>query len=196
MWWLINVFFFPSTIVVCGSVLPLRGSRPPGGHRQRLRFPQPQIQPAEEQQEHGLLQGQTHAERGETSVVHISSLCVFVSPHLRSSPQLTSQHPYAEVYVGQPHVWTVDIENSAEVERAIRSILSQKVNAERWEIILILFVCSSSDAPISPKFLLRVLIFTFYKDAQQQWFIFSQNISRWVNRIHQFLKAKDGIFHF
>uniref|UniRef100_A0A667X3W9 alpha-1,6-mannosyl-glycoprotein 6-beta-N-acetylglucosaminyltransferase n=1 Tax=Myripristis murdjan TaxID=586833 RepID=A0A667X3W9_9TELE len=40
--------------------------------------------------------------------------------------ELTSQHPYAEVYIGQPHVWTVDIENSAEVERAIRSILSQK----------------------------------------------------------------------
>lgn len=45
--------------------------------------------------------------------------------------QLTSQHPYAEVYIGEPHVWTVDIENSAEVERAIRSILSQKVNGKR-----------------------------------------------------------------
>lgn len=41
--------------------------------------------------------------------------------------QLTSQHPYAEVYIGQPHVWTVDIDNPAEVEKAIRSILSQKV---------------------------------------------------------------------
>uniref|UniRef100_A0A674PMW8 alpha-1,6-mannosyl-glycoprotein 6-beta-N-acetylglucosaminyltransferase n=1 Tax=Takifugu rubripes TaxID=31033 RepID=A0A674PMW8_TAKRU len=41
--------------------------------------------------------------------------------------ELTSQHPYAEVYIGQPHVWTVDIENSAEVEKAIRSILSQKI---------------------------------------------------------------------
>ncbi|GLD74546.1 alpha-1,6-mannosylglycoprotein 6-beta-N-acetylglucosaminyltransferase A-like protein [Lates japonicus] len=30
--------------------------------------------------------------------------------------ELTSQHPYAEVYIGQPHVWTVDIDNSAEVE--------------------------------------------------------------------------------
>ncbi|KAL7831347.1 hypothetical protein SRHO_G00308500 [Serrasalmus rhombeus] len=41
--------------------------------------------------------------------------------------ELTSQHPYAEVYIGQPHVWTVDIENPAEVERAIRGILSQKI---------------------------------------------------------------------
>lgn len=41
--------------------------------------------------------------------------------------QLTSQHPYAEVYIGQPHVWTVNIDNPAEVDRAIRSILSQKV---------------------------------------------------------------------
>lgn len=55
---------------------------------------------------------------------------------LNSAPllpvQLTSQHPYAEVYIGQPHVWTVDIENSAEVERAIRSILSQKVKTLWW----------------------------------------------------------------
>uniref|UniRef100_A0A8C7YYS1 alpha-1,6-mannosyl-glycoprotein 6-beta-N-acetylglucosaminyltransferase n=1 Tax=Oryzias sinensis TaxID=183150 RepID=A0A8C7YYS1_9TELE len=41
--------------------------------------------------------------------------------------ELTSQHPYAEVYIGQPHVWTVDIDNPAEVEGALRSILSQKV---------------------------------------------------------------------
>lgn len=57
--------YFLSTAVVCGSVLPLRGSCPPGGHRQWLRFPQPQIQPSKEQQEHRLLQRQTHAERGE-----------------------------------------------------------------------------------------------------------------------------------
>ncbi|XP_023678110.1 alpha-1,6-mannosylglycoprotein 6-beta-N-acetylglucosaminyltransferase A-like [Paramormyrops kingsleyae] len=41
--------------------------------------------------------------------------------------ELTSQHPYAEVYISRPHVWTVDIENPAEVESAIRSILSQKI---------------------------------------------------------------------
>uniref|UniRef100_A0AAY4CIJ1 alpha-1,6-mannosyl-glycoprotein 6-beta-N-acetylglucosaminyltransferase n=1 Tax=Denticeps clupeoides TaxID=299321 RepID=A0AAY4CIJ1_9TELE len=41
--------------------------------------------------------------------------------------ELTSQHPYAEVYIGQPHVWTVDIDNPMEVEKAIRSILSQKI---------------------------------------------------------------------
>ncbi|XP_061090213.1 alpha-1,6-mannosylglycoprotein 6-beta-N-acetylglucosaminyltransferase A-like [Conger conger] len=41
--------------------------------------------------------------------------------------ELTSQHPYAEVYIGQPHVWTVNIDNTSEVERAVRSILSQKI---------------------------------------------------------------------
>lgn len=54
----------------------------------------------------------------------------FSSSPLLSLPQLTSQHPYAEVYIGRPHVWTVDIENSAEVERALRSILSQKVGEQ------------------------------------------------------------------
>nr|XP_006636301.1 PREDICTED: alpha-1,6-mannosylglycoprotein 6-beta-N-acetylglucosaminyltransferase A [Lepisosteus oculatus] len=41
--------------------------------------------------------------------------------------ELTSQHPYAEVYIGRPHVWTVNIDDSEEVERAIRAILSQKI---------------------------------------------------------------------
>lgn len=44
-----------------------------------------------------------------------------------SSFQLTSQHPYAEVYIGKPHVWTVDINNLSEVEKAVKSILNQKV---------------------------------------------------------------------
>lgn len=44
-----------------------------------------------------------------------------------SSFQLTSQHPYAEVYIGKPHVWTVDINDLSEVERAVKSILNQKV---------------------------------------------------------------------
>ncbi len=43
-------------------------------------------------------------------------------------PQLTSQHPYAEVYIGRPHVWTVNIDDPAEVENAIKAILSQKVH--------------------------------------------------------------------
>ncbi len=77
--------YFPSTAVVCGSVLPLRGSCPPGGHRQRLRFPQPQIQPAEEQQEHRLLQRQTHTKRGEMRRRLLLNMWllkgVFVSPN-------------------------------------------------------------------------------------------------------------------
>lgn len=64
---------------------------------------------------------------------NLNQTCLEVQLQLRSCPislQLTSQHPYAEVYIGQPHVWTVDIENSAEVEKAIRSILSQKVKLQ------------------------------------------------------------------
>lgn len=41
--------------------------------------------------------------------------------------QLTSQHPYAEVFIGRPHVWTVDLGNQEEVEDAVKAILSQKV---------------------------------------------------------------------
>uniref|UniRef100_A0A8B9BEU1 alpha-1,6-mannosyl-glycoprotein 6-beta-N-acetylglucosaminyltransferase n=1 Tax=Anser brachyrhynchus TaxID=132585 RepID=A0A8B9BEU1_9AVES len=42
--------------------------------------------------------------------------------------ELTSQHPYAEVYIGKPHVWTVDINDLSEVERAVKSILNQKID--------------------------------------------------------------------
>ncbi|KAK7893609.1 hypothetical protein WMY93_022761 [Mugilogobius chulae] len=55
------------------------------------------------QQEHGLLQREAHAQRVDVAA------------------------SYAEVYIGPPHVWTVDIENPGEVERALRSILSQKI---------------------------------------------------------------------
>ncbi|XP_043930870.1 alpha-1,6-mannosylglycoprotein 6-beta-N-acetylglucosaminyltransferase A [Protopterus annectens] len=41
--------------------------------------------------------------------------------------ELTSQHPYAEVYIGTPHVWTVNIDNPSEVEQAVKAILSQKI---------------------------------------------------------------------
>lgn len=41
--------------------------------------------------------------------------------------ELTSQHPYAEVFIGRPHVWTVDLSNQEEVEDAVKAILSQKI---------------------------------------------------------------------
>ncbi|XP_032902328.1 coiled-coil domain-containing protein 126 [Amblyraja radiata] len=41
--------------------------------------------------------------------------------------ELSSQHPYAEMYIGKPHVWTVNIENSSEVEEALRQMMKQEV---------------------------------------------------------------------
>ncbi|XP_029461215.1 alpha-1,6-mannosylglycoprotein 6-beta-N-acetylglucosaminyltransferase A isoform X1 [Rhinatrema bivittatum] len=40
--------------------------------------------------------------------------------------ELTSQHPYAEVYIGKPHVWTVNINDPNEVDKAVKGILNQK----------------------------------------------------------------------
>uniref|UniRef100_UPI00398E5687 alpha-1,6-mannosylglycoprotein 6-beta-N-acetylglucosaminyltransferase A-like isoform X3 n=1 Tax=Pristiophorus japonicus TaxID=55135 RepID=UPI00398E5687 len=42
--------------------------------------------------------------------------------------ELSSQHPYAEVYIGKPHVWTVNIDNPSDVEEALRQIMEQKVD--------------------------------------------------------------------
>lgn len=43
--------------------------------------------------------------------------------------QVTSQNPYAEVFVGEPFVQTVDIENIDEVEEALRKILNSSVSS-------------------------------------------------------------------
>ncbi|KAK2561560.1 hypothetical protein P5673_015541, partial [Acropora cervicornis] len=40
--------------------------------------------------------------------------------------KITSQNPYAEVFVGKPFVHTVDINNSTEVEEALRQIINTK----------------------------------------------------------------------
>ncbi|PFX27445.1 Alpha-1,6-mannosylglycoprotein 6-beta-N-acetylglucosaminyltransferase A [Stylophora pistillata] len=40
--------------------------------------------------------------------------------------KITSQNPYAEVFIGMPFVQTVDIENQVEVEEAVKNILESK----------------------------------------------------------------------
>lgn len=60
----------------------------------------------------------------ESKREHLDTL---IFTNIISSFQLTSQHPYAEVYIGKPHVWTVDINDLSEVENAVKSILNQKV---------------------------------------------------------------------
>ncbi|XP_069791302.1 alpha-1,6-mannosylglycoprotein 6-beta-N-acetylglucosaminyltransferase A isoform X2 [Narcine bancroftii] len=69
-----------------------------------------------------------------TSTVHIPH---YVKNHgilsgrdlqlLLRETKLTSQHPYAEVYIGKPHVWTVNIDDPVEVENAVKAILNQKI---------------------------------------------------------------------
>ncbi|XP_042158456.1 alpha-1,6-mannosylglycoprotein 6-beta-N-acetylglucosaminyltransferase B-like isoform X1 [Oncorhynchus tshawytscha] len=44
-----------------------------------------------------------------------------------TSREVSSQHPYAEQYIGRPHVMTVDYNNSQEFDAAIREIMSTKV---------------------------------------------------------------------
>lgn len=41
--------------------------------------------------------------------------------------QVSSQHPYAEDFIGKPHVWTVDYNNSEEFEAAIKTIMRTQV---------------------------------------------------------------------
>uniref|UniRef100_A0A673BWD7 alpha-1,6-mannosyl-glycoprotein 6-beta-N-acetylglucosaminyltransferase n=1 Tax=Sphaeramia orbicularis TaxID=375764 RepID=A0A673BWD7_9TELE len=41
--------------------------------------------------------------------------------------QISYQHPYAEEFIGKPHVWTVDIKNRTAVKEAVRAILQTEV---------------------------------------------------------------------
>ncbi|XP_019398222.1 PREDICTED: alpha-1,6-mannosylglycoprotein 6-beta-N-acetylglucosaminyltransferase B isoform X2 [Crocodylus porosus] len=45
-----------------------------------------------------------------------------------TSREVSSQHPYVEDFIGKPHVWTVDYNNSEEFEAAIKAIMKTKVD--------------------------------------------------------------------
>ncbi|NXC84385.1 MGT5B acetylglucosaminyltransferase, partial [Cercotrichas coryphoeus] len=49
-------------------------------------------------------------------------------PTSREASAVSSQHPYAEDFIGKPHVWTVDYNNSEEFEAAIKTIMRTQVD--------------------------------------------------------------------
>ena len=61
--------------------------------------------------------------------------CIFITGrhnHLffKNKPtnrKLTSQHPYAERFIGKPYVFTVDVDNTEDVENALVQMSSIKV---------------------------------------------------------------------
>lgn len=80
---------------------------------------------------------------GPAPLEAIANGCIFLQPRFRpphsslnheffrgkpTSREVSSQHPYAEQYVGRPHVMTVDYNNSAEFETTIRHIMRTKVD--------------------------------------------------------------------
>ncbi|XP_029621785.1 alpha-1,6-mannosylglycoprotein 6-beta-N-acetylglucosaminyltransferase B-like isoform X3 [Salmo trutta] len=79
---------------------------------------------------------------GPAPLEAIANGCIFLQPKFKpshsslnheffrgkpTSRQVSSQHPYAEQYIGRPHVITVDFNNSQEFESAIRDIMRTKV---------------------------------------------------------------------
>ncbi|XP_057201460.1 alpha-1,6-mannosylglycoprotein 6-beta-N-acetylglucosaminyltransferase B isoform X1 [Triplophysa rosa] len=79
---------------------------------------------------------------GPAPLEAIANGCVFLQPKFNparssqnheffrgkpTSREVSSQHPYAEHYIGKPHVITADFNNSEEFEAAVREILNVKV---------------------------------------------------------------------
>ncbi|KAG5278900.1 hypothetical protein AALO_G00103960 [Alosa alosa] len=75
---------------------------------------------------------------GPAPLEAIANGCVFLQPSFRpphsslnheffrgkpTSREVSSQHPYAEQYIGPPHVMTVDFNNSDEFESTVREIM-------------------------------------------------------------------------
>ncbi|KAL9957677.1 hypothetical protein ACROYT_G034601 [Oculina patagonica] len=53
------------------------------------------------------------------------------TPFFKDKPTLrlvTSQHPYCEEFIGQPHVYTIDVKNSSAVEQVMKEILLKEVD--------------------------------------------------------------------
>ncbi|MEQ2287538.1 Alpha-1,6-mannosylglycoprotein 6-beta-N-acetylglucosaminyltransferase B [Ameca splendens] len=80
---------------------------------------------------------------GPAPLEAIANGCVFLQPKFNpphsslnheffrgkpTSRKVSSQHPYAEEYIGRPHVITIDFNNSEEFNAAIREIM--KINVE------------------------------------------------------------------
>ena len=42
--------------------------------------------------------------------------------------QITSQHPYAEDFIGKPYVYTVNVKNHDEVEKVVKEIMLKEVS--------------------------------------------------------------------
>lgn len=49
-----------------------------------------------------------------------------------SYTQLTSQNPYTEMFIGKPYVYTVDIDNLAELTAALKEIATKPVRPRVW----------------------------------------------------------------
>ncbi|XP_035521951.1 alpha-1,6-mannosylglycoprotein 6-beta-N-acetylglucosaminyltransferase B-like [Morone saxatilis] len=79
---------------------------------------------------------------GPAPIEAIALGCVFLQPRFdpphssdnndfyKGKPttrQISSQHPYAETFIGKPHVRTVDITNKTDVREAVRAILRTEV---------------------------------------------------------------------
>lgn len=79
---------------------------------------------------------------GPAPIEAIAMGCVFLQPRFKpphssknnnfykgkpTTRQVSSQHPYAEEFIGKPHVWTVDVNNRTEIAQAIQDILRTEV---------------------------------------------------------------------
>ncbi|XP_032900509.1 alpha-1,6-mannosylglycoprotein 6-beta-N-acetylglucosaminyltransferase B isoform X1 [Amblyraja radiata] len=79
---------------------------------------------------------------GPAPLEAIANGCIFLQPRFNpphnsknneffrgkpTSREVSSQHPYTEYFIGKPHVWTVDYNNTEELAAVVRTISETKV---------------------------------------------------------------------
>ncbi|XP_072339424.1 alpha-1,6-mannosylglycoprotein 6-beta-N-acetylglucosaminyltransferase B-like isoform X3 [Scyliorhinus torazame] len=79
---------------------------------------------------------------GPAPLEAIANGCIFLQPRFNpphnsknneffrgkpTSREVSSQHPYTEYFIGKPHVWTVDFNNTEELASVVRTISTTKV---------------------------------------------------------------------
>lgn len=111
-----------------GFGFPYEGPAPLEAIANGCIFLQPKFNPPHSSLNHDFFRGKpTSRKVNFTLCLRLCSDAAFsrvvVTVNVSPLPQVSSQHPYAEQYIGRPHVITIDFNNSEELDATIRDIM-------------------------------------------------------------------------
>lgn len=151
VWWMLcDISSADSLSGVCRPWVSLRRSSSHWSNSSRLHVPSATLQPTTLVRQQWLLQRKAHHKTGTWRLTPKTRLNWIrnmrnISKYINDAgSQISSQHPYAEKFIGKPHVWTVDVTNKTDVREAVRAILRTEVRLKAsGQSILALHISST-----------------------------------------------------